>query len=211
MKLGKYIALILALGSVKAGAQDLPYFSPNPATLILRYGVGIPTGGLQQQVNNTSYNGWDAALLFHIGPHFSLGPEVEYNDFYEKYPMAEYNYGASNSQISAVVSNSIQNAPILLKGTWQFLSPTAAIRPYVGAGVGVNLVTYRQFLGEFGNYNFSRGEPAVNTEVGVNIPLTRNRRFGLNLAGQFNYLPFDEIGIANLNEFELKGGFYIPL
>lgn len=214
-KLFVYIPLALVaitLTAQRAGAQDLPYYSSgNSAVFQLRYGIGFPLGGLKENVTNTSFNGWDASLMFPIGQHFSLGLGVEYQDFYQKYPMATYEYGDKSSNISAVVSNSIQNIPILLKGAYKFLSPQAAIQPYISAGVGINAVSYRQYLGEFSSVDQSSGKLALNGEAGILIPVTRNHKFGFNLAAEYSYLPYNELGVNNLNFWGVKGGVYIPL
>lgn len=210
----KKLVILCTIGLLAAGyasAQDLPYYtSPNVPTFQLRYGIGFPLNGLKDQVNNTSYNGWDASLLFPIGSHFSLGAAVEFQDFYQKYPRAIYPYG-EGSNISAVVSNSIQNVPILLKGTYKFLSSRAPIQPYIGAGVGVNAVTYRQYLGEFSNVDVTNGRLALNGEAGLLIPVTRNHRFGFNVAAEYNYLPYNLMGVNNLNFWDVKGGLFIGL
>jgi outer membrane protein W len=205
------VLLAVVTGSQRAGAQDLPYYTPNPATFQIRYGMGLPMDGLKQQVSGNSFNGWDASLMFHLDHHFSLGLAVEYQDFYQKYPRDVYYYGDQNTNISAVVSNSIQNIPILLKGTYSFLQPTAVIQPYIGVGVGINAVTYRQYLGEFTNYNQSSGKLALNGEVGVKIPVSRNHRFGIDLAAEYNYLPYNQFGINNMDYIGIKGGIYLPL
>ena len=212
------LAVLLVL-STRANAQyqqryytdDLPEYPPAPVTFELRYSAGLPMDGLKQQVSNTSYNGWDASLMFPLGRHFHLGVALEYQDFYQKYPRADYYYGDQYTNISAVVSNSIQNIPILLKGTYALLGPNAFIQPYIGVGVGVNAVTYRQYLGEFTNYDQSSGKLAVNGEVGIKIPVSRNRRLGIDLAAEYNYLPYNQFGINNMDYIGLKGGIYVPL
>lgn len=204
-------AALLAFAAQRASAQDLPYYSPNPAIFQIRYGMGFPLNGLKENVSNTSYNGWDASLMFPIGQHFSLGLAVEYQDFYQKYPRATYEYGDKSSNISAVVSNSIQNIPVLVKGTYKFLSPQAAIQPYIGAGVGLNAVSYRQYLGEFSSVDQNSGKLAVNGEAGILIPVTRNHHFGIDLAAEYNYLPYNELGVNNLNFWGVKAGVYVPL
>lgn len=204
---------VIALAVVqKAGAQDLPYYNPgNTPIFQLRYGIGFPLNGLKDNVNSTSYNGWDASLMFPVGQHFQVGLNIEYQDFYQKYPMATYPYGDKSTNITAVVSNSIQNIPITARATYKFLSSQAAVQPYISAGVGVNAVSYRQYLGEFSNIDQNNGKLAVNGEAGVLIPVTRNRKFGFNLAAEYNYLPYNEFGIDNLNYWGVKGGLFVSL
>jgi outer membrane protein W len=212
------LAVVLGVQPAKAqyrtyepASDDLPTYTPSPVTFQVRYGIGFPLDGLQQQVSQASYNGWDASLMFHIGYHFSLGLAVEYQDFYQKYPRAVYHYGNDYTNISAVVSNSIQNLPFLLKSTYSFLKPSACIQPYIGVGVGINNLSYRQYLGEFSNFNQTSDQLALNGEAGFNIPLTRNHRLGLNLAAEYHYLPFNQDGIPNLDMWDVRGGFYVPL
>jgi opacity protein-like surface antigen len=208
--------LLLMTGSLKAQMttyqpqQDLPYYSnPEPAYLDLRYSIGFPMDGLKQQITNTSYNGWEGSLMFPIGRHFSLGFGVEYQDFYQKYPRSVYEYGNPETNISAVVSNSVQNIPILMKARYQFLKPGAAVEPYIGVGVGLNAVSYRQYLGEFTNFDDNSAKFALNGEAGLKIPLTRNRKFGLDIGAEYNFLPYNQFGINNMDFWAAKGGIFL--
>ncbi len=75
----------------------------------------------------------------------AVGFGTGFQDFYQKYPRQVYK-AADGSDISAVVSNSVQTVPLLAKFRYYF-SPGKREQPFAGAGVGGDMVLYRQFLG----------------------------------------------------------------
>jgi opacity protein-like surface antigen len=143
-----------------------------------------------------------------VSEQIKVGLGVSFNDYYEKIP--RQNYQIPEGTISAVVSNSIQTTPIMVKGEYE-LTKTGWIRPYAGLGAGFNLITYAQYLGEFGNKK-SAFKPAVAGEAGINIPFNKETRVaGINVGGQFNYLPFKFNGLTNLNNWGVHIAAYFPL
>src|ERR1700712_767798 len=135
-------------------------------TLKLNYSMGIPTGSLKNNiVNNTSWKGFGAELMYHASNSFSFGMEAGSQNFYQKYPRQLYKQ-SDGSDISAVVSNSIQTVPILLKAQYSFL-PEKPVRPYIALAAGGNVITYNQYAGEFGNDNKTKFGFAARPEAGV--------------------------------------------
>ncbi|MEP6750595.1 MAG: outer membrane beta-barrel protein [Bacteroidota bacterium] len=179
-------------------------------TLKLNYSMGIPTGSFKNSiVNNTSWKGFGAELMYHTSNSFAIGMETGSQEFYQKYPRQLYKQ-SDGSDISAVVSNSIQTVPLLLKAQYNFL-PEKAIRPYVALGVGGNIITYNQYAGEFGSDNKTKFGFAARPEAGVYIPFRKYSRAGFSLSAGYNFEPFNYNGIGNLNNISARAGISFPL
>jgi hypothetical protein len=163
MKKIKYLIAGLALlCCAGAFAQD-----EDGLTLKLNYSVAFPMGSYKNLIGNTSYKGFGGELMYHTSNAFAIGLETGSQSFYEKYPRKIYAQ-SDGSDISAVVSNTIQTVPILLKAQYNFLSESA-VRPYIAVGVGGNVITYNQYGGEFSNDNKSTFGFAARPEAGVKI------------------------------------------
>lgn len=195
------ISVITAFGISSANAQD---------RLLLKvgYNTGMPIGSFKDYMSKNSFRGYRGELLYPVNEQIKVGLGVSFNDFYEKIPRKDY--PISEGVLSAVVSNSIQTTPIVLKGEYE-LTKSGWIRPYVGLGAGFDLITYARYYGEFGEKK-SAFKPAVTAEGGINIPFNKETRVaGINLGGHFNYLPFKYNGLTNLNNWGLHVGAYFPL
>lgn len=195
------IATVLLLACVSATqAQQKLKFK-------VGYNVASPVGSFKDAVSKTSVRGFEAALAYPVNERLEIGLGVLYNDFYQKYPRQVYDI--EGGAISAVVSNSIQTLPVLAKVNYSILKE-GLIKPYVGLGAGGNIITYKQYLGEFpsGKTAF---RPAFQGDAGINIPLGRTRTAGLNLGANFNYLPFNYNGIDQLNNWGAHAGVFFNL
>src|ERR1700761_2327387 len=131
------IAAIILVTCGAAHAQD-------DLQLNIGYNVNIPTGGFKNYVTNPAYKGFTAGLSFPVTSQLSLGLNVGYNDFYQKYPRTQYSDGHGSS-LSAVVSNSIQLVPLTFSANYALVKK-GFIRPYIGAGAGVNFINFDQYL-----------------------------------------------------------------
>ena len=194
------MALLFGLGAV---AQD------NSLTLKLNYSVAAPTGSFKDVVNNTSYRGFGAEVMYHVNNKVSAGLETGSQDFYQQYPRQLYKM-ADGSDISAVLSNSVQTVPILLKGQYNFL-PGKSIQPYVALGVGGNLITYRQYVGEFSSDNKTSFGFAARPEAGIYVPFGKNSGAGFSIGAGYSYMPFKYNGITSLDNFMAKAGISFPI
>jgi len=173
----------------------------------LNYTFGIPTSSFRDDiVNKTSFRGWTGTIMYGVTENFSVGFGSGFQDFYQKYPRALYKL-PNGSDISAVLSNSVQMVPLLATVHYQFI-PYSALQPYVGLGVGGNIITFRQYIGEFESSRNSFGF-AMRPEAGVNIPITY--RFGINVNGMFNYMPYHKDGFNNLNYWGINAGIRFGL
>ena len=194
--------LLLALGTA-AQAQ-----SRNDLQFNINYNVNIPSGSFRDLVTNPAYKGFTAGLAYPITSQLRVGLSVGYNDYYQKYARKTYSEGAG-SDISAVVSNSIQQIPLLITADYTLLKK-GFIRPYVGAGAGVNFVSFDQYLGEFDNPQ-TNARFAVRGEAGILIPLSTYKATAIRIGGSYNYAPYNKYGIDNLNNWGIHAGISIPL
>jgi len=174
----------------------------------LDYNVNIPTGSFKGFVTHPAYKGFTAGLAYPLNDQLSVGLSFGYNDYYQKYPRQIYADG-HGSDISAVVSNSIQQLPLLVTANYTLLKK-GVIRPYVGAGVGLNFVDFDQYLGEFDDPH-SKTKLALRGEAGILIPLSSYSSTAIRIGGSYNYAPFNSYGVGNLNTWGLQVGIRFPL
>ena len=176
--------------------------------LKIGYNTGMPVGSFKDYMGKNSFRGYRGDLLFPVNEQLKVGLGVSFNDFYEKLP--RQNFQTSEGVLSAVVSNSIQTTPIMIKGEYE-LTKTGWIRPYAGIGAGFDLITYARYFGEFGDKK-SAFKPAVGGEAGINIQFNKETRAaGISLGGHFNYLPFKYNELSNLNNWGVHIAGYFPL
>lgn len=196
------ICLVLGMaGMMKVQAQQ------DQLRVNINYNAGIPAGSFRSDaVNNTSYRGWTGSIMYGITDKLSVGLGTGYQDFYQKYPRNMYKL-SDGSDISAVLTNSIQTVPVMAAAQYNFM-PHSVIQPYVGVGAGGNFIMFRQYIGEFENSRSSFGF-ALRPEAGINIPVSP--RFGFNINGAYNYMPYNKDGINNLNSWGVGAGIKFTL
>ena len=118
--------------------------------LDINYAIGIPAGSFRSDlVDKTSSRGWTANIMYNTTNKLSVGLGFGFQDFYQKFPRAVYKL-EEGGEVSAVLTNSIQTIPVLAQAQYRFL-PGKAVQPYVGLGLGGNIIVYDQWLGEFEN------------------------------------------------------------
>ncbi|OQP61366.1 hypothetical protein A3860_06560 [Niastella vici] len=177
--------------------------------LDLNYSIGIPSGSFKTDaVDKTSFRGWTANLLYNITDKISVGVGTGFQDFYQKYPRAVYKL-AEGGEVSAVLTNSIQTIPLLAEFQYRFM-PHNMVQPYVGVGVGGNMIVFDQYLGEFENSR-SSFKFAARPQAGVLISFRKDGPAGIHVFGAYNYMPYKEEGINNLNNWGAGVGVKFPL
>ncbi len=193
----------LMLLSLAASAQK------GTLQLNLNYNYGMPLGAFKSDlVNDNSPRGGRGSIMYSFNNRLSAGLESGYQDYYQKYPRNLY--PLSNSQdVSAVLSNSIQMTPVLLKAKY-FLLPTGPVKPYVSLGAGANMIDFKQYLGEFGSGSTSVGFLAQGG-VGVMIPFNKYGKSGITLGASYEYAPYKKNGYDNLNTMNLYAGVIFPM
>lgn len=173
----------------------------------LNYNVGIPAGGLKDAVSKTSGRGGEIAFMYGLTDRMAVGFTAGMQDFYQKYPRTVLREGGSD--VSAVISNSIQTMPIMAKGT-MYLSPMGNIQPFVSLAAGGNFIQYRKFYGEFVDSRYSFGF-AAQPSAGLHIPFGRSRRSGFHIAAGFNFMPYKYNEVNGLHHGVVKAGLSVPL
>jgi len=172
-------------------------------TMKLNYSAAIPTGEFKSFVGNTSFRGAGGEVMYHFNKKFSLGGAAGFQDFYQRYPRALYKLD-DGSDISAVVTNSLQTTPILVKAQYNFLE-NSTVQPYVALGVGGNVVKYSQYHGEFADSKTSFGFAAV-PEAGLFVPFRKQSSSGFNIGAAYNIMPYNYGDLKNLNSLGIKAG-----
>jgi len=203
----KLLALVVAIPFASTVmAQDR-----GEATMHLNYSYGLPLGSFKNDiVGNNSPRGASGDIMFSLNKKFSLGIASGYQDFYQKYPRGTYKLN-DGSDISAVISNSVQTVPILAKGMYKPLGDKYSfVQPYVSLGAGMNLVDFRQYLGEFGNSTNSVSFQA-QAGAGIEIPFGRLSKSGFQIGAAYNYIPYTKNGYNNLNSLAIEAGVHFPL
>lgn len=176
--------------------------------LTLSYNAGIPTGSFKDKVSNTSYRGFQASILYGVNDRLSVGLGTGFQDFYQKYPRQVYRL-SDGSDVSAVLTYSIQTIPVLLQGKYRFLTD-AVVQPYAALGVGGNLISFNELLGEFGQPKTKFGF-AARPEAGLYIPFRKGGETSLTLGVSYNVMPFSYGSFSNLNNIGVHLGASIPL
>ena len=201
MKLKKYnVALLgLVLLYLSASSQE------RTLKFDLGYKVAMPLGNFRDLTDKTSFNGWDAALMYGINNQISVGLQSGFQDFYQKFPRQVYH--GQGTDISAVITNSIQTIPLLLKGKYLF-TENGPVQPFAALGLGGTLVQYNKYYGQFSDSRSAFGFTA-QPEVGVHIPVARN--IGINIAAAYNYVPVKVLDADGLHHASVKAGISVPL
>jgi opacity protein-like surface antigen len=200
----KIIFLTLAAFSVAATS----YAQKGLTKLDIGYNIALPQGSFKDIVGNTSYRGFEAAVLYGLNDRFSLGVGTGFQDFYQKNPRQVYKL-SDGSDISAVLTHSVQTIPLLAQMKYSF-TPGAVVQPYAALGIGGNLISYSQLFGEFGDQQTKFGF-AARPELGLAIPFKKGGESGFRLGASYNIMPFKEIGFTNLNSIGVHAGVTIPL
>ena len=178
----------------------------------LGYNISAPLGSFKNDyISNTSFRGGVGEISYTVNPKITVGLASGYQDYYQKYGRQVY-HSQGNELVSAVISNSMQVVPVLLKGTFSPMgNSSSAIRPYLSAGAGLNLINYKQYLGEFPTSDAS-GVFAAQAGVGVLVPFNKNNiETGFKLGGTFNYAAYNKNGISNLNSVGVNAGVVFNL
>jgi len=195
--------LIMLCFTLPAAAQN------QPLKLELNYNYSMPTGHFKNDiVSNNSPRGFMGSLMYPFSAQWSAGLAYGFQDYYQKYPRALYHL--SNSQdISAVLSNSIQETPILLKAKY-CPAVKSFLKPYLSLAAGGNIIDYKQYYGEFGSSQSNFGFRAEGG-LGVLIPFKKTGTSGLNIGATYDYAPYHKNGFTDLNSINLQAGIELQL
>lgn len=201
-----YIMVAACSLSLSASAQE-------KLKMELSFNVSTPLGSFKNDfIKNTSYRGGSGELSYTFNPKFSLGLHSGFQSYYQKYERQVYKL-QGNQTVSAVVSNTLDMIPVMLRGTFSPLgaSTTAKVQPYVSAGAGVSLVNYGQYLGEFGG-NESAIPFAAQAGAGIKIPFgNKYNQAAFKLGGTYNFTNYNRNEIKNLQALGFNVGVVFAL
>ena len=199
MKTYKYwtITCLAALVATFSWAQQ------GDKKLDITYTAGIPLGNLKNLTDNISWRGLEGSFLYGVSDQVSAGLQIGYQDFYQKYPRQVFH--ESGYDLSAVVSQSIQVMPVLVKGRYRFASE-GTVEPYASLAVGGNIIDYQKYYGQFVDQKTTFGF-AAQPEIGIRSPVGPTRRSGFHLAAGYNYMPFKYNDADGLSHAVIKVGF----
>ncbi|HVZ56947.1 MAG TPA: outer membrane beta-barrel protein [Chitinophagaceae bacterium] len=196
------LTVLAALAGLAGNAQQ------GLLRLNLDYAVALPAGAFRDVVSHGSFRGFDASLMYGLNDRVSIGFNTGFQDFYQKYPRQVYTT-SDGSDISAVVTNSVQVVPLMAKVQYR-LGSSRVWQPYAGLAAGGYSVLYRQYLGEFAGSN-NRFRFGFRPELGIYIPFSGQGESGLTISGVYNYLPFHSAGISSMNSFGIRLGASFPI
>src|SRR5215218_10477760 len=98
MKTAKYnLAVAICLLCLSVSSQR------GTVKLDVNYSIAQPLGNFKDITDKTSFNGWDAAVMYGITDQVEVGVMTGFQDFYQKYGRQVYH--SSGSDISAVITN----------------------------------------------------------------------------------------------------------
>ena len=178
--------------------------------LNLQYSYAQPLGNFKSDiVSKSSPRGVTGDILYNINDKISVGLGLGYQDFYQKYPRALYETG-HNETTSAVLSNSIQIIPVLAKAEISPLGDKFPVQPYISLGAGLGMVSFTQYLGEFGGTDNSGGL-MLQGGAGIAIPFNSFHTSGLKLGADYNMVSYNRNGFKNFDNVSFKAGLFFPV
>ena len=205
---------ILILATILAACTFVNSASAqNRLKMELGYNISTPLGSFKNDfIKNTSYRGATGEISYTFNPKFTLGLSSGYQSYYQKYDRQTYKL-SDNQVVSAVVTNTMDITPFILRGTFYPMgaSETAKVQPYVSAGAGINMVSYGQYLGEFGGTETSTPF-AAQAGAGIRIPVSKGAsQTGIKIGATYNYVNYNHNEIKNLNNIGVNAGVVFSL
>jgi hypothetical protein len=171
------------------------------------YSVGIPVGNFSNVVDKLSPRGWSVNVLYGASDQLSIGLVSGFQDFYQKYPRTVLH--GEGTDISAVISNSVQTIPVMAKAKYLF-SDEGIVRPFGAIAAGVNFAKYDKYYGQFVD-SYSKVGFAAQPEAGIHIPVGSAKKAGIEISAAYNIMPLKYSDAENLNHVSIKAGVSIPM
>ena len=170
--------------------------------------VAIPSGQFRDLVDNPSLRSAEVSLLYGITDRFSIGLNGGFQDFYQKFSRAVYKQ-PDGSDISAVITNSVQTIPLLATAQYQ-LNEGGIARPYVSVGAGGAIVVNTQYAGEYANENNKIGF-SIKPGLGIYIPFRRDGAAGLKAGVHYTHISYKKEEISNLGFIGISVSIAFPM
>ena len=204
---------VICIAMFAASVISISVSAQNRLKMELSYNVSTPLGSFKNDyISKTSFRGGTGEISYTINPKFSVGLQSGYQNYYQKYERQLYKLEA-NQTVSAVLTNSMDVIPLLVRGTFNPLGANAStvLQPYVSAGAGVNLINYGQYLGEFGSTQSSSAF-AAQAGAGILIPFGgKLNQTNFKLGATYNYSNYNHNEISKLNSVGINAGVVFRL
>ena len=193
-------------------AQAQTWKEKKPVTIDLNYNFSMPQGDFKNSyIDKNSAGGVNLNIMYWLKPTISVGGTLGFQDYYQKHPRGLYKL-ADGSDVSAVVSNSLQTIPLMLKADYMPLAQKekSFVQPYFTAAAGVNMINYSQYLGEFGGSNTKASFTAL-AGAGVQIPFKKYSQSGFVVGANYQYSPYNFNELKNLNNINIHAGIRLKM
>lgn len=196
-----------AIGALLLVMAILPAMAQERTTMGIQYQYGLPMGEFKNSlIKEGSPRGASIDIQYAINPQWRIGGGLSYQDFYQKNPRQTYKM-SDGSDISAVVTNSIQSTALMAKGSFLPLgADSSRLQPYISLGAGANLVQNSQLLGEFASSDDVGVRFAAQGGAGVQYAVGAKKQTALTLGAVYNYMPVNLEGIKNINNLAVQAG-----
>jgi hypothetical protein len=189
------LTLVIVLQTTGWGQQGMWRLTPG-------YSVGIPIGNFSNIVDEVSPRGWSVNILYGASDQLSIGLAAGFQDFYQKYSRTVLH--EEGSDFSAVISNSVQTIPVMVKAKFLF-AKEGVIRPFGAIAAGANFARYNKYYGQFVDSRSKVGF-AAQPEAGIHIPVGAYKNAGIEISAAYNVMPFKYNDAENLNHVSIKAG-----
>ena len=178
--------------------------------LDLKYNYSVPVSGFNKDlISNNSPRGFEGAIMYHFNEQLSGGLGFGFQDYYEKFPRKIYAQ-SKTQDISAVLTNSIQTIPVMVKAQWIPVTKSSRLKPYLSLGAGANIINFDQYLGQFANSGAS-----INfigqAGLGIRIPFDKNEIYSFTIGSNYNYAPYKKYGYKDLSSLNFQAGISIKM
>ena len=158
--------------------------------LNLWYNYAMPMGDIKTNYfGDNSPRAASVEMLWHLNSQLQLGIGSGIANFYEKTPRQTYKL-ADGSDISAVMTNTLQSIPVLATAVYSPMNKAGAIpvfSPFVQLGAGIAMNNFNRYLGEFTNESFNKVQFAAKAGVGGRVAFGRYKQHGVLAGVHYNY------------------------
>jgi len=203
------ITLLIAFASAgKLQAQT----NPDGPQFSLFYSYALPAGYMKNNiVSEGSPRGLGFELSWRLNNHWRLGPSFGFQDFFSKDERRVFKPDPA-TDISAVVSNSIQIYPVLIKAIYlPMADKNSRVQPFISAGAGGALVTNRQLWGMFDVINSQNFALAFSGGAGLQFAVGSAQKANIFVGAHYQYIPYNRFEIPTLNSINAQAGVRLRL
>ena len=194
-----FFFIIAASIGIHAAAQQ------GLSKITVQQSTHLPLGSVRESVDKPTFRGFTADYSYFLTNEFSIGVTGGFNDLYAK--KDRKTYALNEVDVSAVKSYSIQNIPMMLKGSYSKIKEGSLFQPYVGFAAGASLLNYQEWYGtlvdEKSGFRFS-----VAPEIGTRIAFSKYSLAGADLSLRYHYTAFKYNDVNNLQTVSLNLGVF---